>query len=64
MYIQVGELQFIIEGDKDDANLGEILAKVKNLSVYFDRLPLKEVVKIFNGKFKPGNLFKLCHIRE
>lgn len=53
------ETQQTSTGDKDDPNSGEIPAEVKTLSVRFEGLPQEEVVKIFNGKFKPVNLFKL-----
>lgn len=50
-------------GDKDDPNSGEIPAEIKTLFVHFAGLPQEEVVKNFNGKFKPVNLFKLRHVK-
>lgn len=51
------------KGDKDDPNSVEIPAEVKTLSVRFAGLPQEEVVQIFNGKFKPVNLFKLRYMK-
>ncbi len=42
---------------------GEIPPEVPELSLQFVGFPQEEIVKIFHNKFKPINLYWLCHMR-
>ena len=51
-------------GSKEDStDKGEIPEEVRTHSLRFTDLPQKEIVRIFNGKFKPVNLYKLRHMK-
>lgn len=48
---------------EDNDILGEIPLEVLDLSLQFVGLPQEEIVRIFHNKFKPINLYRLCHMR-
>lgn len=51
-------------GSKEDStDKGEIPEEICTHSLRFANLPQEEIVRIFNGKFKPVNLYKLRHMK-
>ena len=48
---------------EDDEIQGEIPLEVSDISLQFVGLPQEEIVKIFQNKFKPINLYRLRHMR-
>lgn len=50
-------------GDKSEQITGEIPPEVLTVAAKFGGLSQDEIAKIFNGKFKPVNLYKLRHLQ-
>lgn len=48
--------------EKDNI-IGEVFVEVKNITFRYAGLPQKEIVKIFQNKFKPINLYCLCYMQ-
>lgn len=48
--------------DEDDIT-DEVPPKVMSITLRFARLPQEEIVRIFQNKFKPINLYRLRHMR-
>lgn len=49
-------------GDEDDIT-GEVPPEVMSIILQFAGLPQEEIVRIFQNKFKPINLYRLRHMR-
>ncbi len=49
--------------DEEDDTTGEVPIEVMSITLWFAGLPHKEMVRIFQNKFKPINLYHLRHIR-
>ncbi len=49
--------------DEEDDITGEASTEVMSITLQFASLTHKEIVKIFQNKFKPINLYRLRHIR-
>ncbi len=49
---------------EDDEIQGEIPLKVLDISLQFVGFPQEEIIKIFQNKFKPINLYRFRHIRR
>ena len=47
--------------DKDNIT-SEVPPKIINITLRFAGLPQEEIVRIFQNKFKPINLYRLCHM--
>lgn len=48
--------------EKDNI-IGEVFVEVKNITFRYAGLPQKKIVKIFQNKFKPINLYCLCYMQ-
>ncbi len=49
--------------DEEDDITGEVLTEVMSITLRFASLPLEEIVRIFQNKFKPINLYRLRQMR-
>lgn len=52
----------ILMTEEDDIT-DEVPPKVMSITLCFAGLPQEEIVRIFHNKFKPINLYQLCHIQ-
>lgn len=44
--------------------IGKVPVKVKNITLCFISFPQEEIIRIFQNKFKPINLYRLCHMQS
>lgn len=47
---------------EEDDIIGEVPLEVKNITLRFAGLPQEEIVRIFQTKFKPINLYRFRHM--